>query len=183
MILCRRKSYQRTYLEEILSIFDQVRPVVLHIEVFLPKKNITPKNICGVLKGPQRQLWKEYSFVKYDKNKNIRLMLAPIPIKSLPEVTKVLHSLIGPSIKEGECSGAWKCISLHCSNGSSQIKGIDFDQSYSPVAHADSFRINITIAAMHRLTANILYVSDAFFSTNVPICERVCSSTPPYYLY
>ena len=40
--LCRRKSYQITYLEEIRSRFDQVRPVVSHLEVCLPKKPPTP---------------------------------------------------------------------------------------------------------------------------------------------
>ena len=34
--LCKSKSYQRTDLEEIRSIFDQVRPVVSHLEVCLP---------------------------------------------------------------------------------------------------------------------------------------------------
>ena len=73
-------------------------------------------------------------------------------------------------------------ISSHRANGSSQIKGIDFDQSYSPVAHADSSRINIAIASMHRLTARILYVSNAFQNKNVPIYERVFVIPPPYYL-
>ena len=35
---------------------------------------------------------------------------------------------------------------------------------------------------MHRLTARILDVSNAFQNTNVPIHERVCVSPPPYYL-
>ena len=52
IILCISKSYQRTYLEEISSIFDQFRPVVSHIEGFLPKKPPTPKIIGEVLKGP-----------------------------------------------------------------------------------------------------------------------------------
>ena len=60
--LCIRKSYQRTYLEEIRSRFDQVRPVVSHLEVCLPKKTLTPKNIGDVLGGPQRKLWKEDFF-------------------------------------------------------------------------------------------------------------------------
>ena len=95
--------------------------------------------------------------MKYDKNKNVSLILAPTPIKYLPEVTKVLHLLIGSSIDEGECYDACKFVSRHCENGSSHIQGIDFDQSYSPVAHADLFRINIDIAAMHRfLTSKIL---------------------------
>ena len=43
--ICIRKRYQRTYLEYIRSIFDQVRPVVSHIEVRLPEKHLTPNKI------------------------------------------------------------------------------------------------------------------------------------------
>ena len=58
---------------------------------------------------------------------------------------------------------AWTFVALHCENGSSQIQGINFDQSYSPVAHADSFITKISIAAMHRLlAARILDISNAF---------------------
>ena len=74
--------------------------MVSHIEVHLPNKNPTPKNIGEGLKGPQRKFWKESLFVKYDKNKNISLLSDPIPIKYLPEGTKVLCSIIDPSIKE-----------------------------------------------------------------------------------
>ena len=35
---------------------------------------------------------------------------------------------------------------------------------------------------MHRLTASILDVSNAFHNTNDPIHERVCVIPPPYYL-
>ena len=62
------------------------------------------------------------------------------------------------------------------------IQGIDFDQYYSPVEHSDSFRINIAIAAMHRLSVRILDVSNAFQNTHVPNHERVCVSPPPYYI-
>ena len=79
--LCRRNSYQITDIEDIHSIFYQFRPVVSHSGVCLPKKYPTPKKICEVLKGPQRQFWKEALFVQYDKNKNVRLLLAPITIK------------------------------------------------------------------------------------------------------
>ena len=50
------------------------------------------------------------------------------------------------------------------------------------MAHADLFRINIDIASMHRITARILDVSNAFQNTNVPIHEIFCVSPPPYYL-
>ena len=89
--LCRRKSYQRTYLEDICSIFDQVRHMVLHFEVRLPNKHPTPKNIGEGLKGHQRQFWKESLFVHYDNNRNVNPLLDTIPIKPLPEGTKVIH--------------------------------------------------------------------------------------------
>ena len=136
--------------------------MVSHIEVRLLKEPPTQRNVGDVLGVPQRQFWKEALFVQYDKNKNVSLLSATIPIKFLPEGTKVLRSLIARSIKEGGCYDAWKFVACHCANGSSQIKDIDFDQSHSPVAHSDSFRINISIASMHRLTASILDVSNAF---------------------
>ena len=104
--LFRRKSYQRTDLDKIRSRFDQVRPVVSHLEVRLPKKPPTPNNICDDLGGSQRKFWKEALFFQYDKNKNVSLLSAPIPIKSLPIGTKVLRSLIAPSIKEGDWNGS-----------------------------------------------------------------------------
>ena len=55
--LCRRNSHQSTYLEEIRSIFYQVRPVVSHLEVRIPKKPPTLKNIGDALGVPQRQFW------------------------------------------------------------------------------------------------------------------------------
>ena len=102
--------------------------MVSHLEVCLPKKPPTPKNIGEGLKGTQRQLCKEAIFVQYDRNINVSLISDPIQIKSLPEVTKVLCSLISTSIKEGDCSDAWKFVARYCANGISHIKGIYFDQ-------------------------------------------------------
>ena len=54
-----------------------------------------------------------------------------------PEGKKLLLSLISPSIKEGDCSDAWKFIARNYKNGHSRIQGIDFDQSYIPLAHTE----------------------------------------------
>ena len=45
IIPCKRNIYQRTYIEDICYRYDQVRPEVSHLEVSLPKKLPTPKNI------------------------------------------------------------------------------------------------------------------------------------------
>ena len=95
--------------------------------------------------------------------------MAPIQIKYPPGGTKFLRSLIAHSIKEGDCYDAWKFVACHFENGSYHFKGIYFNQYYSKVTHADSFRINIAIADMHGLTTRILDVSNAFQNTNFPI--------------
>ena len=86
-------------IEDIHYIFDQLRPVVSHIEVSLPEKLLTPKSIGEDLKGPKRQFWEEALFVKYYKNKNVSLILDPIPIKYLPDETNFIHSIIASIIK------------------------------------------------------------------------------------
>ena len=50
-----------------------------------------------------------------------------------------------------DCSDTWKFVAHKFANGNSHIKGIDFDQAYSPVANADSLIINIDITSMHKL--------------------------------
>ena len=72
--LCRSRIYQRTDVEEIGPIFDQVIPVVSHLEVRLSEKHLTPKNIGEDIKGPQRQFWKEALCVQYEKNKYSNLL-------------------------------------------------------------------------------------------------------------
>ena len=57
--LCRRKKYQMADIEEIRSRFDQVRPVVSHLEVHILKKSTTPKNIGEDLGGPQKNSGKK----------------------------------------------------------------------------------------------------------------------------
>ena len=111
----------------------------------------------------------EKSIIEIWQGKHISLILSHIPIKYIPEGTNVLCLLIDPIIKECEYSGARICFARHFSNVTSQIKCIDFDPYYSPVTHADSFRINIYFSDMHRFNARILDVSNAFHNTNVPI--------------
>ena len=98
--------------------------------------------------------------MQYDKKNIFSLLSDLILIKSLPEGTKVLRSLIATNNKKGDCYDAWKFVARQFENGSYHIKGIDFDESYIPVANADSFIIKFSITSMHRLTATVLYVSN-----------------------
>ena len=98
--------------------------------------------------------------MQHDKE-NDNVLLTPIPIKFLPDVTKVLCKLIDPSIKEGEYYDAWN-YSHHCENESYHIQGVGFDQSYIIISHADSFGENIAITTMNRLNTRILMLVNIY---------------------
>ena len=118
--------------------------------------------------------------MQFEKNKNISILLVPTPIKYLPGGTKFLYSLIAPSIKEGDCSDAWKLVAyVPLCKWEFQIQGIDFDHTYIPMAHDESFRINIAITSMYRLTGTILDVSNALQNTNFPFTKESVSFHHP----
>ena len=149
--------------------------MVFNNEVFLPETPLIPRNIGEALKGPQIQFWKESLVLQYDKKKcqtSFGYHTNQIP----PLWKNFLRSPISTSISEVNCSDSWRFFLCHSENGSYRIQCIGFDHSYSPVAHSDSFRINIAIADMHRLTARIFDVSNVFQNTNFPIHEIVCVS-------
>ena len=70
----------------------------------------------------------------------------------------------------------------HCAHRCSHIQGAGFGKCYGPVGHAESFIIYISIPGMHRLTTNILDVSNVLQNTNSPIRLIFSVSPPPYYL-
>ena len=123
--LCIRKSYQRTDLEEICSRFDQVRPVVSHIEILLPKKPTTPNNIGEGLKVLQRQFWKEYLFVIYDKNNCQHFQLPPQTNNTLKEQKSSVHSLI-PLLRKVTVIMYGNLLHINVKMGSLRLKVLIF---------------------------------------------------------
>ena len=66
--------------------------MVSHIEVSIPEKPITTNNIGEAIKGPNKQIWIEYLFVKYDKNKSSTFFRIPYQSNnSLMEQVSSVH--------------------------------------------------------------------------------------------
>ena len=120
--------------------------------------------------------------MKYEKNEHVSHLSYIILLKSSPDITKVLRSLIATRMKEGYCYDACNFVQFHCNNGSYLIQCIGFDQSYSIVVHSDSFKINIDINNMHRFIDMILNISNNFQNTNIPMNEKACVTPSTYYI-
>ena len=77
----------------------------------------------------------------------------------------LLCSVVDTIIKELDCSDAWYFVAHYCS----KIQDVEYDKSYSSVSHADSFRINIDLTDMNRITDRIMDISNGLHNINVPI--------------
>jgi hypothetical protein len=76
----------------------------------------------------------------------------------------------------------WQYIARHCANGAGMQKGVDYAESYAPVATACSIRIVVALAAGHNMTIGIADVKNAFQNTMLPVGQRAHLTMPPYYL-
>jgi hypothetical protein len=61
--------------------------------------------------------------------------------------------------------------------GYSQVKGLDFDETYAPVARLESIRILLAYATYHGFKLYQMDVKSAFL--NVPIKEEIYVEQPP----
>ena len=140
-----------------------------------------PKSIFAALDGPDRDIWMEALFHQYDKNQAVQLYAAPVPIESVPKGIKIIPSIIACSVKpHGE--GQYKFNSRHCANGNDQVKGIDFENSYSPTASASSVRTTFAYASINYLILALLDVVNCFQSTLVPNSKRIVVRAPPLFM-
>ena len=85
-----------------MYLFDQIIPVVSNLEVYLLYEPIVSKNLEDCLNFTEPQLWREALFFHYDENKNFNILLESITINYLPNITKLLMSLILLGIKQDD---------------------------------------------------------------------------------
>jgi hypothetical protein len=63
------------------------------------------------------------------------------------------------------------------SKGYSQVEGLDFDETYAPIARLESIRISLAYATYHGIKLYQMVVKSAFL--NGPIKEEVYVEQPP----
>lgn len=180
LILTRRRPGKPTNYESLRAAFDQIRPVIAH-SAYFNERPPTPSDVGKALKGPHRHHWIQGLFAQYDKNAKVHLFTKPIPVSSIPPEKKVLKSVISLKVKP-DGKNMWKFAPRHCANGAPQLQGIDFDESYAPVAGACPVRTQLAISASWNLIVGVIDVTNAFQNTILPPHKREYVTLPPYYL-
>ena len=78
--------------------------------------------------------------------------------------------------------GQYKFNSRHWANGNNQVKGVDFENSYSPTASASSVQTTFAFAAINCLILALLDVVNCFQSTLVPNSKGIDVQAPPPFM-
>ena len=123
-----------------------------------------PSNFGQSLKVTVRVNWIKGAFSKYNKKSAFGIFTDPFPRSNLTSTTRIPWSVLSPSINNiGD--NIYRYFPRHCANGGSQLKGIDFYQSYSPVLEAPTIRLIIVIDYTYHLTIVIADVTNNFHNT------------------
>jgi hypothetical protein len=164
----------------IISSLDAIPETHRHF-ITTPSKPPVPKSIFDALKGPFRENWKAAVYIELTKNQKVVTFTLPFPKNELPAGSNVFRSTLVPEIKTTDVQGVFELRVHECTIGTTQQKGIDFDNSYSPVAENTSIRVMIAICAALKYTFGILDVKNAFQTTITKAKDRIYANMPPLY--
>ena len=147
----------------------------------LSKPPINHGSIWNNLEGPERTHWIQATATQYSKNQVLGLCAVPAPRELVPSDKKVLQSILATKIKP-KGNDIFEFVTRMCANGSSQVKSVDFDHSWSPTVGAGALRMTLMFAATHRLILAVIDVVNCFQTTLVEDDERLIITCPPFYL-
>jgi hypothetical protein len=173
-----------------LPIFHQQQPIISSLDaipeshrhfITAPSKPPVPKSIFEALKGPFRENWKAAAYIQFNKNQKVATFTLPFPKDELPVGSNVFRSTLVPEIKTTDVPGVFELRVRECTIGTPQQKGIDFDNSYSPVAENTTIRVMIAVCAALQYTFGILDVKNAFQTTITKAKDRIYVNMPPLY--
>lgn len=188
IILAKRKEVNKSNLEKNRALFHQIRfikhqspnedeqtPCDLPIPIAnriinLPNKPATPEHIGQVIHSPLCAEWTDAIFENYEKMATSNTFSKPFLRSLLPKDTTILHPRLAFKVKITELPTQYDLYCRMAADGSKQKEGIDFTESYSPVASHMSIRIVICYASANRWTGYVINISNAFqtnFISNV----------------
>ena len=133
------------------------------------------------LDSTDRHHWIQAAYSQFRKNQSINLCSRPEPRESVPSDVKVLSTVLAPKIKK-KGSNLYEFTLRMCANGSRQVKGVDFDFSWSPTVSASGLRLTLMAASVFDLTIGTLDAVNCFQSTNREPSKRLTIHTPPFYM-
>ena len=141
-----------------------------------------PASFFEALKSPYRHNWKAAAWIQFQKNKNIAVFSLPFPKEELPENARVFQSQLVPEIKATDVPSVFEFKIRDVIVGTKQIKYLDYDDSYAPIADPCTIKTQLTITCARDYFLGIYDVKNAFQNTIAKPKSRIYTTIPPTYL-
>ena len=121
-------------------------------------------------------------FEAYTKNVYIGVFTAPFPIEEVPADQCILESRVAFKVKQMPEKYTKDFYCRHYANGSVQVKGVYFFNSYAAVVISDSIRVCIVFGASMNMTVYSIDIGDTFQNTLVTLLQRIYVRCPLFYI-
>ena len=144
----------------------------------MARAHITPKHYGQVMSSKDKKFWLDAIKVelKAIKDQNVYEFVA-----TLPDGVKALGCLWVFKVKCGPDGTVTRYKARLTVNGKTQEYGINYSETFSPVAFATTIRLLLALAIMGNMKLRQFDIKSAFLYADLPENERVYMRTPPGY--
>lgn len=194
----RPAEARQTSLSISRAMFDQLpnlavhKPVINSIDPVIPdshahfitsaSKPENPKDIFTCFKGPHRANWIAACKVAYHKNRKVAVFALPVPKRDLKDGTKVCKTKLVGEYKATDVPQIYELKVRDCTVGTSQVKGVDFPESYCATIDPTTWKLMLCVSAAINNVNGIMDVKNAFQQSIAKEEFRIFTTCPPFYL-
>ena len=136
----------------------------------LARAHVTPKGYAQAMASPDKKHWLQAIFCEL---KSVRDQGVYVFVKHLPPGVKALNCLWVFKVKCGPNGKVTRYKARITVDGKSQVYGIDYHETFAPVAFATTIRLLFAIGLSLGLTFRQYDIKCAFLSATLPENERV----------
>lgn len=159
----QRPSHLNEYDTGYLPTRDVEMDVIHQVHSTLPLNICEPKGYAQAMNSPHKELWVRAMDREMDavwRNETWELV-------SCPEGGNVLESLWVYKLKRDDVGEPCLCKGRIVANGKQQEDGIDYHETFAPVAKMTSFRILLAIAAHEGYDVHQIDVNNAYLKGDI----------------
>jgi hypothetical protein len=169
----RTDPTKTTLLESYRSVFHQIHYIYDDPRLTAPTPRVnkiiqdpsfpsTPSHIVQLGKLPYRAEWTDAIMENYDKMWDTGAWSKPSLRTELPKDIRILRPRQVFKLKRTELTDTYDLTSRCTADGSKQVYGSDYDNTYAPVATITSIRICIALEAAFQWSVHSIDVCNAY---------------------